>query len=96
MATLFNKIDETKDAPRSWAQSKIVLAHKKGSLEDPSNFRMLALTPCIGKMYHLIKADRLSNFMVSNGYIDPKLQKAFISGINGCIEHTENTNTHIK
>ena len=48
---------------------------------------MIALTGCIGKTYHLILAERLTTFLTTNKFIDPTLQKAFLPGINGCIEH---------
>ena len=48
---------------------------------------MIALSGCIGKTYHLLLADRLTKFLTANKLIDPTLQKAFLPGINGCIEH---------
>jgi len=53
----------------------------------PENYRMIALSSTIGKLLHLILADRMSKFLVQNNFIDPKLQKGFLSGINGCIEN---------
>ena len=60
---------------------------KAGDPGDPANFRPLALSSCLGKPYHTIKAQRLNSFMVSNKYINPSHQKAFLEGINGCTEH---------
>ncbi len=34
-------------------------------------------------------ANRTATFLISNNIIDPSLQKAFLQGINGCIEHTQ-------
>ena len=48
---------------------------------------MIALTGCIGKTYHLILAKRLTDYLTANRLIDSTMQKAFIPGINGCIEH---------
>ena len=48
---------------------------------------MIALTGCIGKAYHLLLTERLTTFLTANKFIDPELQKAFLPGINGCIEH---------
>ena len=48
---------------------------------------MIALTNCVGKIYHLILSNRFTTFLTENNYIDEKLQKAFLPGINGCIEH---------
>ena len=76
-------------APASWASSLVVLAYKDGDTADPSMFRMIALTSTLGKPYHQIKADRMAEFMTKNGYIDETTQKAFLKGINGCIEHIQ-------
>ena len=52
-----------------------------------SNFRMIALSGCIGKTYHLLLNDCLTTYLLCNKLIDPTMQKAFLPGINGCIEH---------
>ena len=87
LATHYNKTQASSLAPKVWAGSIVKLCHKAGSTNDPSNFRPLALSSCLGKPYHQIKAARLNKFMVSNGYINTSHQKAFLEGINGCMEH---------
>ena len=86
LATYFNKIFMSGAHPTSWGESVVKLIHKKGATSVPSNFRMTALSGCIGKTYHLLLADRLTTFLNANKLIDPELQKAFLPGINGCIE----------
>ena len=88
LATLYNKLDGSGEAPNVWGNSNVTLAFKGGLTSDASNFRMIALTSCLSKPYHIIKAERLSSFMVDNKYIDPSVQKGFMANINGCIEHT--------
>ena len=63
--------------------------YKDGDPLNPANFRPLALSSCIGKPFHQIKADRMSEYMVKNNYIELTIQKAFIAGINGCVEHIQ-------
>ena len=63
------------------------LIQKKGDPKDPSNFRMIALSGCIGNTFHLLLNQRLTSYLISNKLIDPSMQKAFLPGINGCIEH---------
>ena len=87
LATHFNKVLISGVPPPSWSESLIKLIHKKGLNEDPTNFRMIALTSTIGKTYHLILAKRTTDYLLINGLIDPEVQKAFLPGINGCIEH---------
>ena len=87
LATHYNKTDASSLAPKAWTGSLVKLLHKAGSTDEPSNFRPLALSSSLGKPYHQIKAARLNQFMVSNGYINTSHQKAFLSNINGCMEH---------
>ena len=83
----FNKVFLSGAHPPTWGESLVKLIHKKGDTATPSNFRMIALSGCIGKLYHLILAERLTTFLTANKLIDPELQKAFLPGINGVIEH---------
>ena len=62
LATLYNKVLLHSCPPSSWSESVIKLIHKKGSTEDPTNFRMIALTNCTGKLFHLILAQRFTKF----------------------------------
>ena len=48
---------------------------------------MISLTSSIAESYHLLLAKRLTKFLTVNNYIDEKVQKAFLPGINGTIEH---------
>ena len=73
-------------APASWASISVILLHKAGDEAEPSNFCLIALTSCLGKPFHQIKADRMAKFMTENKYIDSSTQMAFIKGVNGCIE----------
>ena len=91
LATIFTRIRDTGDAPDSWAKSTIILIKKDENEpnNDPTKFRMIALTLNIGKLYHTQKAQRTINFMVANKYLDPTAQKAYVEGVNGCVErHT--------
>jgi len=51
------------------------------------NFRPIALTPVVSKLFHKILAKRLEKFLLQNNIINPSLQKGFLSGINGTVEH---------
>ena len=89
LATLYNKVNVLGSPPPSWSHSVVKLLHKKGPTNDPGNFRMISLTSSIAKTYHLLLAKRLTKFLTANNYIDEKVQKAFLPGINGTIEHNE-------
>ena len=84
---LYSKVLALGTLPTSWGKSKITLIHKKGPLDDPTNFRMISLTSVIGKCFHLILSNRFTDFLLSNGIINSEVQKAFLPGISGCFEH---------
>ena len=65
-ATYVNKVFESGAHPPSWGESVVKLIHKKGATSVPSNFRMIALTGCIGKTYHLLLANRLTTYLTAN------------------------------
>ena len=48
---------------------------------------MISLTLNIGKLYHTLESNRAVQYMVENKYLDPTAQKAYLEGINGCVEH---------
>ena len=90
IATTFTQIRDDRIAPDAWASSKIVIRKKDIKLTDddePSHFKMISLTINIGKLYHTIEASRALQFMLSNNYLDPTAQKAYVDGVNGCVEH---------
>ena len=85
------KIWKELEIPEDWAQAFIALL-KKGSLTDDldivSEFRPITMTATMGKIFLSIIADRLQSFFVKNNYIPREVQKGFLSGIAGCVEHT--------
>ena len=89
LATTFTKIRDKGVAPEGWGKSKIVLIKKdiNASDEEPTNFRMISLTLNVGKLYHTLEASRTLKFMLENKYLDPTAQKAYVDGVNGCMEH---------
>ena len=92
LATLFTSIRDKSQAPQTWASSKIILLSKDDENKetgDPNTFRMISLTANVGKLYHTLEASRTINFMITNEYLDPSAQKAYIQGINGCVEHIQ-------
>jgi hypothetical protein len=75
------------DPIAKWCQSEIRLIYKHGDKNDPANFRPISLTSCVGKIYPQILADRMTLYLSSNGLINTTVQKAFMRGISGCINH---------
>jgi len=68
----------------------IKLLGKSSAIDNPStpsNFRPIALTSCIGKIFTSIVKSRWLDYMLENGYLDPRIQKAFMTATPGCTEH---------
>ena len=78
---------ESQVPPPSWCRGKMSLIHKSGSTNDPANFRPIALTSVVGKLFHKIIARRMEYYLIQNGIIDTATQKGFLSGVNGMFEH---------
>ena len=89
LATLYSKLLHSPTPPSSWGKSKITLIYKKGESDDPRNFRMIALSSVLGKTFHLLLAHRISSYLTSNNFIDKSTQKAFLSKVNGVLEHNQ-------
>ena len=88
LATLFSKILlSSQDAPPSWFQAEIILIPKSGDPSQPSNYRPIALTSVISKLFHKLLAKQLEHFLLDNNIINPSIQNGFLSGINRCVEH---------
>ena len=73
--------------PASWRKSRVVLIHKKGTTDDPSNFRPINLLPTIYKIYSGILASRLTTTARQHQWLSAE-QKGFLPGVRGIQEHT--------
>ena len=89
LATTFTRIRDEGVAPDAWGASKIILLKKdeNQTVDNPTHFRMISLTLNIGKLYHTLEGHRAMQFMLQNNYLDPTAQKAYVEGVNGCVEH---------
>ena len=66
---LFNGIFRTSVFPRRWAESIIVPLHKKGSFNDPNNYRGISLTSNLSKVFIHILKSRLQSWADANDII---------------------------
>ena len=88
LATLFSKILlKNPKAPKEWCSAKITLIQKGGDKSTPENFRPIALTSAIGKLFNKLIATRLEHYLRRNGLLDTSLQKGFVTDTNGTIEY---------
>ena len=81
--------------PASWKIGSTILIHKKDDPKDPGNFRPIALLKCIYKIYTGLLADAFQKWTKDNNIISPE-QKGFVPGMEGCFEHSFQTNLIIQ
>ena len=96
---LYNTCWNLGTVPAAWKQGVIRLIPKSSAVENPDNpgnFRPIALTSCIGKVYTSVLKNRWLSYMIGNGYMDTRIQKAFIAGVPGCTEHQSKLATIIQ
>ena len=87
---IFNLCWATSVVPSAWKFAAIRLIGKTSASSDPSsptNFRPIALTACVGKLFTAIIRNRFLNYMLINKYFDKSVQKAFMPATPGCSEH---------
>lgn len=84
---LFNTILRSSEPPAIFSDSIITLIHKKGAKTMPENYRPIAVTSVISRLYHKIIAKRLQQFINDNNLIDSTVQKGFLPNHHGVIEH---------
>lgn len=84
---LGRKIWKTKEIPADWACAYIVLLSKSDILDLVSEFRPIAIASTAGKIFFSVLSDRLQSFLIRNNFISREIQKGFLSGVAGCVEH---------
>ena len=77
----------SKCIPVDWEEVYIILLSKSEDLSLVSEFRPIAITSTVGKIFFSVVSTRLQVFMLKNGYISKEIQKGFLAGVSGCVEH---------
>ena len=76
---LFNLVLCSSKYPSLWSFGTITPLHKKGSISDPSNYRGITISSCIGKLFNKILNNRLVEFLQKRDILC-KEQIGFIKG----------------
>ena len=74
--------------PAEWKKACTILLHKKGSSDDPANFRPIILESVPLKVFTSCLRDCMFSFLKQNDFIEVEIQKGFIPKIAGVLEHT--------
>ena len=81
IAQLFNLLYDKACIPTCWKQAKLSPLYKKGPLLDPNNYRMLAVSGTMYRMYANVIRSLLTEWCVATGQI-PDTQYGFYPGRN--------------
>lgn len=82
---MLNSMYANEQIPSQFSESITAMLHKKGSINDPINFRPITLTNTISKIFTQLLAHRLENWANINGIL-PECQAGFRKG-RGCRDH---------
>ena len=66
---LFNTILNSTIFPKQWCEGFILPIFKSGDPFDPTNYRGITISSCLGKLFTKILNTRLVNFLIANGII---------------------------
>ncbi|CAG5130209.1 unnamed protein product, partial [Candidula unifasciata] len=90
-----------------WSKANGVYIPKEQDSKSLSQFRPISLLNVEGKIFFSVMARRLTQYLMTNKYIDTSVQKGGIPGVPGCLEHAtmiweaiqrakhERTNLHV-
>ena len=71
LQTLFNAILNSGYYPQSWNHGLICSIYKSGKKDDPSNYRGITLSKCLGKLFNTILHNRLQKELKKNTILSP-------------------------
>jgi hypothetical protein len=63
---LFNQLWRSEIYPANWNEVFLLPIHKNGSYKDPNNYRGIAITSCLGKLFCILINKRLYNWAEKN------------------------------
>ena len=69
LVTLFNTILKTKSYPEDWSCGTITSIYKSGESDNPDNYRGITTDSCLGKLFNLLFANRLTSFVNEKGIL---------------------------
>jgi hypothetical protein len=85
LTLIFNTCLKYGKIPFAWKKSKTILIYKKGDPMDVGNWRPIAISRTIYRLYTALLAERLTNWMIQNNVLH-KSQKGFLPH-DGVFEH---------
>ena len=72
----------------TWREAEGIFIPKEDGATSVEKFRTISLLNVEGKLFFALKADRITEFVIRNQFINTSIQKGGIPKVSGCIEHT--------
>ena len=72
----------------TWREADGIFIPKVDGAKTVGKFRTISLLNVEGKLFFSLKADRITEFVIKNRFINTSIQKGGIPNVSGCIEHT--------
>ena len=69
LVKLFNKILSSGEIPEAWNLVQITSVYKSGDPCNPSNYRGLSVTSCMGKLFNGLLQCRLNSYLETNNLL---------------------------
>ena len=66
---LFNYILNSGKYPKLWSHGLILPIYKSGNAHDPCNYRGIAITSCLAKLFYRLMNKRFTSLLTENGII---------------------------
>jgi len=74
--------------PAHFGIAYMILLPKSDDASHPKLMRNIALSNCEGKLFWALASQCIMEHMTKNNYFDGRVQKGFMPGVSGCIEHS--------
>ena len=85
---IFQRVWLGTSIPSHWQVACVTLLPKSDVSDDPAKFRPIALANTMGKVFFSLLSHRLQKHMQQNNFFDGQIQKGFMPGVSGCLEHS--------
>ena len=72
----------------AWREAEGIFIPKEDDAKAVEKFRTISLLNVEGKLFFALKADRITDFVTKNNFINTSIQKGGIPKVSGCLEHT--------
>ena len=84
---IFRRVWKEHTVPQSWKVGRQVLIPKSNDTSKPGLMRPITVLNVEGRLFFTLYQQRLCSFMIANHYMKAQVQKAFLPGVAGCVEH---------